>query len=567
MPSPHRTPRPTAVPAVVALVALVVVVLAAPVLAGRSPAAAQPSSTEGTTPVAPQAPPASAGPSASATPLVARIAPDPAAPVPVRVQGFWVDGGAPDRPVVVVRFAEPFAMPTTPWRVSVSAGDPSGARVRSSLVSVGTAGVSGRAERGDGTLWDDLGGVGVSAPGDGSVRLELPVGGLPAGSEVWVEAEATDGGRIVTGSTTWFALQDVLGARSGPSLGVAGVATTDGRSDPPVAIPGTGPTVRAVSRALELTTTDPVPTEVGGVAVTDVVDTVEVARPASDGADPAALGRTDLVLVDRRTGAIQLVPEGGVPVDGVPGTTPWLATGLSPTAPGAPATVTFDLEQLDLALGGPVLDRATTRVGVSRAVTLRDGRVLRTPGVLGTIEWFDDVAFGGTPTPSAAPTGDADGVPVGVLVAVVVAVLVVVVVVVVLVRRRRSGPAGETDLRSVPLVATGSPASTSQRSGLVAGGAAAPEVDTRPDPADPAVASTPPARRAGRPLPPFPSWVAHRRSGRRPAGRVPGRGRRAERPRRPPGRGPGCRVRRRRTGGRRGPRPVGGTRVARRCRR
>ncbi len=362
--------------------------------------------------------------------LAATVLPFDLDPPEIRVDGFRLEPATTDTPspTVVVSFAAPFALPRAPWRVIVSLGDPNGEHLRTTLVSVAGAEPSGRIERGDGVQWEDLGDAAVSTDTDaGQVRLAVPVDAADAQSVMWVEAEITQEGEIVGRRTPTVALVDLQGGRPGPALGTSPFAeVADGGEPGARALDAPGPVVQVVGRALELTTSAPAPASVDGAAVVDVVDSVILTQTTSGGP------RTDRIEVDRRTGEVRLVAVGAEPFVAVPGSTPWLVNPPSTTAPGAPATVTFDLEALNEAIGGPAFDRAATQVAAERLLALDDGRILVAAGVDGTLAWFDDGL--GASTAGAPPVEDATSGSTGLLVAIVAGLVAVVVLTVVVAR-------------------------------------------------------------------------------------------------------------------------------------
>ena len=388
----------------VALVASVVVVTVAALPAGRG--AAQPF---------PEVPA-----------LTASMVPSDLDPVEIRVDGFRLDPGDPDQPetspsTVVVSFAEPFALPSSPWRVVVSAGDPNGERVRTTLVSVAGAEPTGRVEEGDGVQWVDAGEAVVATDtASGEVRLALPLDTVDAEAVVWVDAEITQDGDIVGRRTPTVPLVDLRGQRPGPAVGTSSYAEVADGGEPgarPLGAPG--PTVQVVGRALELTTTAAAPTSVDGAEVVAVIDSAIVTQATPDGP------RTDRIEVDRRTGEVRLAAVGAEPFVAVPGVTPWLVNPPPATAPDSPATVTFDLEALNDAVGGPAFDRSVTQVSADRLLALDDGRILVAAGVAATLAWFDDGL--GASAPAAVPVdAAAASSPRGLLM--VVAVVLVVLV-------------------------------------------------------------------------------------------------------------------------------------------
>jgi hypothetical protein len=334
--------------------------------------------------------------------LLAPFAADPAIAPAVRLGDLWVDqaAGAPDAPTFVVEvpgLVELDGSTPSPWRVSVSVGDPAGQRVRSSLVVVAGAGTAGRAEIGDGVVWADDGEVSVSVDGT-LVRIAVPVGGVPAGSVVWAEAEAAADGTIDVGSTPAFLLDDLLGRGADATVTTSTWATVAGAPPGYAFVPvAAGPGLQVSGGSIDLAA-QPAPTVAAGQPVTSVVDRVLLGRP-----DESAEGgwRTDAVAVDRTAGTIALVPAGGAPVPAALGSTPWLTAVTGGGDLLVAGTVSMDLAALDAVLGGPPLDRASTNVSVERTVVREDGTTLVAPSVEATIAWFDEalaapVAPGGT---------------------------------------------------------------------------------------------------------------------------------------------------------------------------
>lgn len=384
--------------------------------------------------------------------LLAAVTPDPLDPPPIQVSGVWIAADAVDTrsgvAAVAVAFENEFEVPREPWRVAVSVGDPRGQRVRASLVSVGSAGVSGRIEQGDGVQWDDAGPTEVIATGDGLVTIGVPIGGAVDGAVLWVEAEATIDTELVVSRTPTFPLVDLLGQRPGPAVGTSPFAVVAGERDAqPVPVDASGLTAQVVDQVLEVTTTATPPAEADGVAVVDVIDTVTITDSGSGTA-------TSRLEIDRRTGEVRLATDAAETFVAVPGTTPWLVDPPALTDPGAPSTVTFDLDALNQAVGGPPFDRSSSRVGVSRTLALDDGRILDAAGVGGTLGWFDAAA----PAPAvvASSAGGSDGVPASVWIMAGVGVVLVAMAVWLVARRRRAAeprPIERLDLAFTPVAA------------------------------------------------------------------------------------------------------------------
>ena len=300
---------------------------------------------------------------------------------------------------------------------------------------------TGRVERGDGVQWVDSGEAVVSTDTEsGEVRLTLPLDAVDSEAAMWVDVETTQDGDIVGRRTPTVPLVDLRGQRPGPALGTSPYAeVADGGEPGAWALAAPGPTVQIVGRALELTTTAATPASVDGAGVVDVIDSAILTQATPDGS------RTDRIEVDRRTGEVRLTAVGAETFVAVPGVTPWLVNPPSATAPGSPATVTFDLEALNDAVGGPAFDRSTTQIVAERLLALDDGRILVAAGVAGTLAWFDDGL--GASAPSAVSAEGATSSSTGGLLMVLVAVLALVaggiVARWVVVRRRQRTQAAE----------------------------------------------------------------------------------------------------------------------------
>ncbi len=260
--------------------------------------------------------------------------------------------------------------------------------------------------------------------------------------------------------------------------------------------------MQVVGRALELTTTAAAPTSVDGAEVVDVIDSVIVTQATPDGP------RTDRIEVDRRTGEVRLAAVGAEPFVAVPGVTPWLVNPPPATAPDSPGTVTFDLEALNDAVGGPAFDRSTTLVSADRLLALDDGRILVAAGVAATLAWFDDGL--GASAPAAVPVdAAAASSPRGLLM--VVAVVLVALLAggilarwVVLRRRARAEAAEPRPIERVDALGTESvwldgPSSLGRRA--AASGLPSPRTDPAHPPVD---RSSPPVERVVVPPGPMP---------------------------------------------------------------
>ena len=209
-----------------------------------------------------------------------------------------------------------------------------------------------------------------------------------------------------------------------------------------VAVGAGGPGVLVSGGFLDVATTAPAPSVLGGQPITSLVDRVRVGRPDAAG---DAGERTDEVVVDRTAGTITLVAADAPPERAELGSTPWLSGVTGGGDLLAAGTVTIDLGALDAALGGPPLDRATT-VSVQRTSSLADGSSVVARSVQADLAWFDG---GSAPLAAAGAAGPGDGRSWVVPVAVAVGVAALLVALAVLAARARREP------RTTPAAVTG----------------------------------------------------------------------------------------------------------------
>lgn len=427
--------------AVVAVVTALVAGLGARPVAGQATTEVAPAST------AVEASPATAGADFPG-PLVAPIG-TTGQPPELSIDSFYADSDDASGAVVfAVQFAEPFAEPSDSFRAAVVVGDPLGARVRASYVSVDGRG-AGRVEQGtaqgDEVTWTDAGPTTASFDPSGLALITVPVNTVSPASGVWVEAAAGAYPNVQAVVSSVFSY-DLLVGRGPAGTLAAGpwVTVTPGRAGPAVGafapgsekaahqrLSGPGPTLSLINRGLTLTTSERPPAQVSGARVTQAVDYVRLAG----GANQVAGGLMPSISVDRTTGVVQLLDASGAPVPG--NGQPWLVQGLPAGDPGAPTTLTFDLEAVATALGLPI-GPTTTALGVERVLQLDGGRVAVAPAILGTQAWFDAASVEGAGTVDSTSTSTSARRPVVFAAIGLAAVLAIAVVVVLALRRRRS---------------------------------------------------------------------------------------------------------------------------------
>lgn len=340
-------------------------------------------------------------------------------------------------PDVVVRFKGPFTLPPGTYRVAVVVGDPFGARMRATLVSKDKV-TSGEIELEDAAGRRPLGPTNALFDPSGVVVVGVPLASAPSGDAVWVEI--TDNAGTVPDAVSPMFSRTALfgGAEPGllPSSRFGRTTTTNGAAGgEAVALPA-GPVVSVVNEGITVDYREPAPAELLGQPVTEVVDSLQIAPNFDNGAVV-----TDFVRINRTDGSIGLYDGNApTPVD-VGGDGSWVAQGL-PTPPTSSGQVVLDLKAISTLLGFTP-DAERTAFGVSRSITLADGRIVTAGPTLATLGWFEAA----TPPPATVPpeaqttTGTADGSSqnLPILLAAGAGVLVVLgIVIVVIVRRRRS---------------------------------------------------------------------------------------------------------------------------------
>jgi hypothetical protein len=409
-------------------------------------------------------PAAGVGPSPAGTPPPLATPPPaggaaPSAAARAMTDLYVAPGVDPAAPEVVVRFAEPFPVPPAGYRISVLVGDPAGEQLAASLITGPASGSTtpvGRLFRFDGRSWHDVGATEAQFDALGFALITVPLAGAPPGPAVWVEI--SQGSPLtVERLSPYFSRQALLGGTgSGRLPGDAFGVASDRRGRPdqealPVATPPTlsirrpGDGERG-SPGVAVVQGGAVPTEIGRQPVTGVVDILRLVDSYS------GRRRTPEVRIDRRSGTVGLwdtTTEPAVDRSGDrswlrtapagPGTAPAAATvaggavaGTAPaagagaavagTAPaagagaagGAPAPlppVEIDLAAAARALGAD-LDPSLTALGLRRIVSLADGHVIVSEGVLATLASLAVVApvaaepaAGPVAVPVAAPAG------------------------------------------------------------------------------------------------------------------------------------------------------------------
>jgi len=381
---------------------------------------------------------------------------DPALAVQTVAVGEGTGIGAGGDRRVTVGFASSFALPTEAYRVSVVWGSPGGSQTRASFLSTGGT-TSGAVQTStDGRTWDDAG-VATATFGDDSIAIDAALGDAPEGAGLWVQAQlGTDAAKLVT--TPVYAVDAALGrttdgALPATSWGVpaSAEATGTGPQSAAVAFGTAPPTLAVVNQALIVTDAAPAPTQVGGQAVTAVMDEVTFLP----GYTPSGTV-SGVVQIDRTTGTIRaLSGSTGLPEDRT-GSGSWITQGLAPAPASstAPMKVTFDLEGVTKALG-ITLDANGTGLGLRRKVALADGTMVLGLPVTGTVAWYQtaSVPTEAPPTsstpPAPAPSDPSNGssnASVPLAAAGVVAVVLVALAVASTVRRRRRVGSIQTDL-------------------------------------------------------------------------------------------------------------------------
>lgn len=346
-------------------------------------------------------------------PVVAPVFVPDGTPTQLSVTSVAIDTDGP-RAVADIRFAEPFGQPDVfRYRVALLVGDPAGEQQRVSLLVDGGVPL-GVVEVGDGDEWEATGATAATFDRADGVTVELPAGFAPAADDLaWVEVALAESetGPVDRFVTPLVPAADLFGA-SGDVVHTAGRAWGSVDEQPPapaVAVPDP-PGARLDGDQLVLAFSGPLPTELGGEGVVNVVDVVRIADGFADGG-----AAPYLVTVDHGKGTVSLLDGTGVlPVE-VATDEDWLVRDLPGTAVLAGTEVVVDLPAVAAAFGlGPGTEGLA--VGTARSITLDSGRVVRADGVLATTDWLaaaPDPATTTSTTPADSPGatgGDDDSV-------------------------------------------------------------------------------------------------------------------------------------------------------------
>jgi hypothetical protein len=342
-----------------------------------------------------------------AAPLAAQVAvpfPSPVvAPVeggaaadPAGIVAFYRDPEVPvAEPILIVQLARPIAEQADGTRISVLTGDPNGVQRRSSLL-VEAGGVRGEVEEGDAAGFAPLEGAAppqVEVTAEGFARIGIE----PSGETdlVWVETETPDGTRAIS---PVFPLSQVIEAAGPGALTPATVASVfDADNNPTGEIVELTavPTLEVLNQGITVRTTQPIPTEVGGVAVSEVRDFLRLAPDFSVAGEAPYF-----VYIDYLAGAVTyLDSSGGIPVVVDVPEESWLIDGLT-AEDDETASVTLD--RAGLLEGAGLPPDGDVGIGVSRAVVLEDGRYLTAEGPLAELSWFEQGTVDEVPTETTA---------------------------------------------------------------------------------------------------------------------------------------------------------------------
>lgn len=224
----------------------------------------------------------------------------------------------------------------------------------------------------DGEAWEPSGETAAAVGAVGAVETTVPVGDLPDGSQVWAEAQEGDDVLHDTGVLARLVLGAwVDGVMTTQSLG----DVVDGSGNPTgeTLDLGPGPTLAIVNQGMTVDYPMAAPTDIGGVAVTAVVDRVELAPNFDTGGT-----RTDAIQIDRTSQTVALVDGLADPPTTVAGATDWFIGGFPASGTGP---LTFQLGEVAESLGFQLVPDSVG-AGVVRTVTLEDGLVIQTSPVL-----------------------------------------------------------------------------------------------------------------------------------------------------------------------------------------
>jgi hypothetical protein len=366
-------------------------------------------------------------------------------PPPLALSDFYVASGTdPGSPEVVLRFAEPFALPRDGYRLSVIVGDPVGPRLATSLLAgqppaahVPTSEVA----RYDGTAWEKLPPAAVQFDDLGFALITLPLGLAPPGDAIWVEISL--GSPLEPQRLSPFfsrrALLDPVtaGQLPGDALGVP--RERRGRPDQRAVVLGEPPTV-AVRGGAAIVETGILPIQVVNQPVIGIVDVVRIIDSYNRN------GHSAEVRLDRGKGTISLFDTSSDPPQDRTGDLTWVRRTTSPGGSGAGVVPSGSAESIELDLAG--LGRtlgidtvpALTALGVRRIVTLADGEAMTAEGVLATVASLalnavpEIEVAAARPSPATVPPPESGAAGLWLF----LAALAAVVVVTVWVRRRRA---------------------------------------------------------------------------------------------------------------------------------
>ncbi len=331
-------------------------------------------------------------------PVVAPV--DPAsADLRVAVVAFY--GGeesSAEQPAVVVQLAGDATALPSGSRVSVLSGDPAGEQARTSMVLIDGEPTGVLETSSDGLVWEGQADAQVDFTADGAVLLELPESQVSG--PAWIEVETPDGASFTTGA---YPLPVVLGFGEPGALSTATLTSEqapDGSNTVATVTLDSVPELQLGSQGITVSSASAPPTELDGVGVTQVVDSVRIAP------DYTSSTRVPFfATIDQASGDVQLwETHDGLPGPaGIPAST-FVTTPLSPDGEGS--TITIDRARL-LEAVGLAPDDEDVAIGITRTVILDDGRQLIAEGPVGTVAWF-----GGSTTPVETPEGVATTVAV-----------------------------------------------------------------------------------------------------------------------------------------------------------
>ena len=284
-------------------------------------------------------------------------------------------------------------------RVSVLTGDPTGVRKRASLLVDGST-TKGALDHGDGEIWQSLGPTDASVAKDGSVHIRLA--DTKGASAVWAEVVLPDGTSFSTPPFPVDALlRPVTNGRIVPaSFGV--VEKANGTPTGDMVPVDSRPVLTLVNQAVSILSADPLPTKLAGTGVASVVDFVRITPDFAEGGRPPYFA-----AVDETAGTATLWDGSkGLPVGLKVADSAWIIDAPKPVKPGGTIQpVTFDRAGLLKAVG--LSASSNPAIGITRVVTLTDGRKVRLDGPVATTAWFDRTDASAGPSESATATTSA----------------------------------------------------------------------------------------------------------------------------------------------------------------